>query len=190
MINGINDALILAARLLLATLFLIFGWRKLRDLSGTVSQMVQLGLPTPVPGCCRIDLHGASGCVRGRCWRVHASLGRTHVFIHAGNCAYRASLLDSERCGFCRQLWMAFTKTSALWEASCCCTLPVPENIRSMHCSVSPRRDSRLLRRRCNDMSRTCDAGHVIDDLIDKPSQPHRQLSQRSVPLESGSLLA
>jgi putative oxidoreductase len=47
-INGINDELILAARLLLATLFLIFGWRKLRDFSGTVSQMVQLGVPTPV----------------------------------------------------------------------------------------------------------------------------------------------
>jgi putative oxidoreductase len=46
-INGVNDELILAARLLLATLFLIFGWRKLRDLSGTVSQMVQLGVPTP-----------------------------------------------------------------------------------------------------------------------------------------------
>ena len=46
--NGINDELILAARLLLATLFLIFGWRKLRDFSGTVSQMVQLGVPTPV----------------------------------------------------------------------------------------------------------------------------------------------
>ena len=48
MINGINDELILAARLLLATLFLIFGWRKLKDFSGTVSQMVQLGVPTPV----------------------------------------------------------------------------------------------------------------------------------------------
>ena len=48
MINGINDELILAARLLLATLFLIFGWRKLRDFSGTVSQMAQLGVPTPV----------------------------------------------------------------------------------------------------------------------------------------------
>ncbi len=47
MINGRNDELILAARLLLATLFLIFGWRKLRDYSGTVSQMVQLGVPTP-----------------------------------------------------------------------------------------------------------------------------------------------
>jgi len=45
---GISDELILAARLLLATLFLIFGWRKLRDYSGTVSQMVQLGVPTPV----------------------------------------------------------------------------------------------------------------------------------------------
>ena len=48
MINGIDDEAILAARLLLAALFLIFGWRKLRDFSGTVSQMVQLGVPTPV----------------------------------------------------------------------------------------------------------------------------------------------
>jgi putative oxidoreductase len=45
--TGIADELILAARLLLATLFLIFGWRKLRDFSGTVSQMVQLGVPLP-----------------------------------------------------------------------------------------------------------------------------------------------
>ena len=44
-----NDELILAARLLLATLFLIFGWRKLTDFSGTVSQMARLGVPTPVP---------------------------------------------------------------------------------------------------------------------------------------------
>src|SRR5271166_1521236 len=48
MINGINDELILAARLLLATLFLIFGWRKVRDYSGTVRQMVQVSLPMPV----------------------------------------------------------------------------------------------------------------------------------------------
>ena len=46
--NGLNDEVILAARLLLATLFLIFGWRKLRDFSGTVSQMAQLGVPMPV----------------------------------------------------------------------------------------------------------------------------------------------
>jgi putative oxidoreductase len=48
MINGIDDALILAARLLLATLFLIFGWRKVSDYSGTVAQMTQLSLPIPV----------------------------------------------------------------------------------------------------------------------------------------------
>src|SRR5271155_1565965 len=48
MMNDINDAVILAARLFLATLFLIFGWRKLRDYSGTVSQMVRDGVPTPV----------------------------------------------------------------------------------------------------------------------------------------------
>jgi len=49
MVSGIHDELILAARLLLATLFLIFGWRKLRDFSGTVSQMVELGVPMPRP---------------------------------------------------------------------------------------------------------------------------------------------
>jgi len=48
LIKGINDEVVLAARLLLATLFLIFGWRKLRDFSGTVSQMAQLGVPMPV----------------------------------------------------------------------------------------------------------------------------------------------
>ncbi len=48
MVSGINDAVIVAARVFLAALFLIFGWRKLRDFSGTVSQMVQDGVPTPV----------------------------------------------------------------------------------------------------------------------------------------------
>jgi putative oxidoreductase len=46
--HGISNDVILAARLLLAALFLIFGWRKVRDYSGTVSQMVQLRVPTPV----------------------------------------------------------------------------------------------------------------------------------------------
>ncbi|MGA7803482.1 DoxX family protein [Bradyrhizobium sp.] len=46
--HDINDAGILAARLLLAALFLIFGWRKLTDYSGTVSRMVQDGAPLPV----------------------------------------------------------------------------------------------------------------------------------------------
>jgi putative oxidoreductase len=46
--NDINDGVILAARLLLAALFLIFGWRKLTDYSGTVSRMVQDGARFPV----------------------------------------------------------------------------------------------------------------------------------------------
>ena len=47
--SGISDGIILAARLLLAALFLIFGWRKLTDYSGTVSRMVQDGAHFPVP---------------------------------------------------------------------------------------------------------------------------------------------
>ena len=48
MTSHINDELILVARLLLTALFLIFGWRKLTDFSGTISQMVGLSVPTPV----------------------------------------------------------------------------------------------------------------------------------------------
>jgi putative oxidoreductase len=47
MSNDITDGAILVARLLLAALFLIFGWRKLADYSGTVSRMVQDGAPIP-----------------------------------------------------------------------------------------------------------------------------------------------
>jgi putative oxidoreductase len=47
--NQINDGVILAARLLLAALFLIFGWRKLTDYSGTVGRMVQDGARFPIP---------------------------------------------------------------------------------------------------------------------------------------------
>ena len=47
MSNAISDEVILAARLFLATLFLIFGWRKLRDYAGTVSQLVRDRVPMP-----------------------------------------------------------------------------------------------------------------------------------------------
>jgi putative oxidoreductase len=45
--HQMDDSLILVARLMLATLFLIFGVRKLRDFPGTVKQMEQLGVPLP-----------------------------------------------------------------------------------------------------------------------------------------------
>lgn len=47
MVANTSDVGILVARLLLAALFLIFGWRKLRDFPGTVTQMRQLHVPLP-----------------------------------------------------------------------------------------------------------------------------------------------
>ncbi len=47
--NAIGNEVILVARLLLAALYLIFGWRKLMDYPGTVARMVQDGAPFPVP---------------------------------------------------------------------------------------------------------------------------------------------
>lgn len=48
MTSEINNGVILLARLFLASPFLIFGWRKVQDYPGTVSQMVHDGVPTPV----------------------------------------------------------------------------------------------------------------------------------------------
>ncbi|HUN97870.1 MAG TPA: DoxX family protein [Bradyrhizobium sp.] len=47
MLHEVNDVVILTARIFLALLFLIFGWRKIRDYPGTVSQMAQDRLPMP-----------------------------------------------------------------------------------------------------------------------------------------------
>ena len=122
MINGINDELILAARLLLTALFLIFGWRKLRDFSGTVSQMVQLGVPMPVLAAAVatfMELPVAFAVAVGAFTRPLALL----MFLYTlGTARYWASLLDNDGLGAKSTAWMAFTKISALWEASCCCT--------------------------------------------------------------------
>jgi putative oxidoreductase len=45
--DNIDNGLILVARLMLATLFLIFGVRKARDFPGTMQQMAQLSVPFP-----------------------------------------------------------------------------------------------------------------------------------------------
>ena len=45
--GGIENAVLLAARLFLAALYLIFGWRKAADWAGTVAQMVGDGVATP-----------------------------------------------------------------------------------------------------------------------------------------------
>jgi putative oxidoreductase len=98
-INGVNDEVILAARLLLATLFLIFGWRKLRDFSGTVSQMAQLGVPTPALAAgvaTFMELPVAFAVAVGAFTRPSALL----LFLYAlGTALIGQSLLDNDRCG-------------------------------------------------------------------------------------------
>ena len=42
-----KDELLLVARILLMTLFVIFGWGKLMDFSGTAKYMEMVGLPLP-----------------------------------------------------------------------------------------------------------------------------------------------
>jgi putative oxidoreductase len=42
-----RDGIVLAARILLVVLFLVFGWNKLMDYSGTVAYMQMTGAPIP-----------------------------------------------------------------------------------------------------------------------------------------------
>jgi putative oxidoreductase len=42
-----NDAVLLISRVLLATLFVLFGWAKLTGFSGTVEYMTHVGAPVP-----------------------------------------------------------------------------------------------------------------------------------------------
>lgn len=136
--NGIDDALILAARVLLATLFLIFGWRKLRDFSGTVSQMVQLGVPTPllaavVATFMELPVASLSLLARSPVLRLYLCFSTR----------WELRLLDiaigQRQARITSTAWTAFIKTSASWEGSCYCALLVRENIRSMRCGASPR---------------------------------------------------
>ena len=46
-IERARDEIILASRILLVLLFLVFGWGKLTDFSGTVAYMAQTGAPFP-----------------------------------------------------------------------------------------------------------------------------------------------
>jgi putative oxidoreductase len=106
--NDINDEVILAARLFLATLFLIFGWRELRDYSGTVSQMVQDGVPMPVL---------ATG--------VAIFMELPVAFAVAGGAFTRPSAV--------LLVFYSFYKNLGIMGGSCCCSLLAQENIRLMH---------------------------------------------------------
>ena len=46
-VERISDEVILAARILLVVLFVVFGWSKLFDYSGTAGYMAQAGAPIP-----------------------------------------------------------------------------------------------------------------------------------------------
>jgi putative oxidoreductase len=43
-----NDTVLLVSRILLATLFVLFGWAKVNGFSGTVAYMTHVGAPVPM----------------------------------------------------------------------------------------------------------------------------------------------
>jgi putative oxidoreductase len=138
MINDVNDEVILAARVLLAALFLIFGCRKLRDVSGTVSQMVQEIGPMPILATAVsifMELPVAFAVAVGAFTRPSAALMAlytlgTALVGHHYWTVKGADYVDSLE---------GFYKDLSIMGGSCCCPSPVGENIQSMHGAASPR---------------------------------------------------
>jgi hypothetical protein len=99
MINDINNELILAARLSSRDPISDFRLEKAEGLFGHGKSNSGAWRSDASAGCCRCDLHGASGRVSGCYWCVHAYFRFTFGSLHAGNCAYCTSLLDTNRPG-------------------------------------------------------------------------------------------
>ena len=136
MTNDINNQLILAARLLLAVLFLIFGWRKLMDHSGTVSQLVQPAAPMPALAAAIavfIELPVALAIAIGAFKRPAALLFVLYTpgtaFIGHRYWTLKGSDLVESMDGFYKD----FSITGG--------ALLTRENIRSMSCAASPCHD-------------------------------------------------
>jgi putative oxidoreductase len=131
MTSNTNDEIILAARLLLAAPFLIFGWRKLTDYSGTVSQMVQEGLPIPVLATAVaifMELPVAFAVAVGALTRPSAVLLVLYTLGTALIGHHYWTMADAEKI----DSMDSFYKTSVSWGAFCCFTSQARENIRSM----------------------------------------------------------
>lgn len=77
MTSDMDAAIVVSARIFLATLFLIFGWRKVRDWPGTLAQMAKDGLPAPAVAAgvaIFVELAAASAVAVGAFTRPAAAL--------------------------------------------------------------------------------------------------------------------
>ena len=82
----IKDQALLIARILLAMLFLKFGWAKLNDYSGTLSYMAATGVPLPVVAAILaiiIEFFGAIALILGLWTRPLAILLVVYTFATA-----------------------------------------------------------------------------------------------------------
>ena len=132
MINDIHDPVILAARVFLAALFLIFGWRKVRDYPGTVAQMVRDGVPTPVLAtlvAIFMELPVSFAVAIGAFTRSAAIL---MVFYTLGTSLIEHrywTVMGPDRVDKLE----SFYKNLSIMGASCCWSSPAPGNIQSTH---------------------------------------------------------
>ena len=55
-VHKVSNETVLLARILPVVLFVLFGWSKLTDFSGTVGYMASLGLPMPTPAAAVVAL--------------------------------------------------------------------------------------------------------------------------------------
>jgi putative oxidoreductase len=126
----IRDEALLIARILLAVLFLVFGWGKLTDYSGTVAYMTQSGAPLPSVAALVaivIEFFGAIALILG-VWTRPLAVLFAFFTLAAGLIGHRYwTTTSADR--FMNMI--NFYKTSASWAVSSCCTSRAQENTQS-----------------------------------------------------------
>ena len=148
--SEINDGIILAARVFLAMLFLIFGWRKLRDATpGRSGRWRGIGfMPVPVMAAGNRRYSWSlpvAFAVAVLAQLLHTSFGFCYFFFYTlWNVTYRASLLE-ENSGEATDLQVCgrvLQEPRVLWEGSRCYLLLVRDDILSIHHSASAQDDT------------------------------------------------
>ena len=98
----VKDEVLLIARILLALLFLTFGWSKLADYSGTVAYMTQTGLPLPAVAAVVAIVIEFFGAIALMAWHLDTPSGGVARILHAGKRLHWSPLLDPPGS---RSLW-------------------------------------------------------------------------------------
>jgi len=129
--DRVRDEVILAARILLVVLYLVFGWEKLTNYSATVDDMAQTGAPMPPISALvsiAVELFVSIAIVLGVRTRQLALVLTLYTLATALIGHHFWTMTGTEHS----RMRSISTRISALWADSFCSTLPARASTLSM----------------------------------------------------------